>query len=137
MEVHHHPHVEKKNFKEYFLEFIMIFLAVTMGFIAESIRETITENKAASDYASSLVQDLKKDTAQLNYEMYEINFVSARIDTFINLVQTKKINELPGGIWYYYGRFGTRLLRFQSRNATPVNPVIANQVVKELEKKLL
>jgi len=25
MEVHHHPHVEKKNFKEYFLEFIMIF----------------------------------------------------------------------------------------------------------------
>jgi len=119
MEVHHHPHVEKKNFKEYFLEFIMIFLAVTMGFIAESIRETITENKAASDYASSLVQDLKKDTAQLNYEMYEINFVSARIDTFINLVQTKKINELSGGIWYYYGRFGTRLLvPFQSRNAT-------------------
>jgi hypothetical protein len=30
MEVHHHPHVEKKNFKEYFLEFIMIFLAVTL-----------------------------------------------------------------------------------------------------------
>ena len=29
MEVHHHPKVEKKNFKEYFLEFIMIFLAVT------------------------------------------------------------------------------------------------------------
>jgi cell division protein FtsB len=38
MEVHHHPHVEKKNFKEYFLEFLMIFLAVTMGFFAESIR---------------------------------------------------------------------------------------------------
>jgi len=39
MEVHH-PHVEKKRFKEYFLEFIMIFLAVTMGFFAETIRET-------------------------------------------------------------------------------------------------
>jgi hypothetical protein len=39
MEVHHHPHVEKKNFKEYFLEFLMIFLAVTMGFIAENMRE--------------------------------------------------------------------------------------------------
>ncbi|HEY2727323.1 MAG TPA: hypothetical protein VGI61_09135 [Parafilimonas sp.] len=25
MEVHHHPHVEKKNFKEYFLEFIILF----------------------------------------------------------------------------------------------------------------
>ncbi len=32
MEVHHHPQVEKKNFKEYFLEFLMIFLAVTLGF---------------------------------------------------------------------------------------------------------
>ena len=43
MEVHHHPHVEKKNFKEYFLEFLMIFLAVTIGFFAENIREHITE----------------------------------------------------------------------------------------------
>jgi hypothetical protein len=32
MEVHYHPNVEKKNFKEYFLGFLMIFLAVTMGF---------------------------------------------------------------------------------------------------------
>ncbi len=118
MEVHHHPHVEKKGFKEYFLEFIMIFLAVTMGFIAESIREKITESTAAGDYALSLTQDLKKDTAQLNYDIGEMNFVSARIDTFITLVQTKQIKELPGGTWYYYGRFGTRLLRFQSENAT-------------------
>src|SRR6516162_8745575 len=44
MEVHHHPKVEKKNFKEYFLEFLMIFLAVTMGFFAENIREKITDN---------------------------------------------------------------------------------------------
>jgi hypothetical protein len=27
MEVHHHPHVEKKNLKEYILAFLMIFLA--------------------------------------------------------------------------------------------------------------
>jgi hypothetical protein len=118
MEVHHHPQVEKKNFKEYFLEFIMIFLAVTLGFIAESIRESIMENKVANENAYFLVQDLKKDTAQLNNDTQEMNFVSARIDTFINLVQTKRINELPGGTWYYYGRFGSRLLRFQSRNAT-------------------
>jgi hypothetical protein len=39
MEVHHHPHVEKKNFKEYFLEFSMIFLAVMLGFFAENLRE--------------------------------------------------------------------------------------------------
>ena len=49
MEVHHHPHVEKKNFKEYFFEFVMIFLAVTMGFFAESLREhLITTRKKKS-----------------------------------------------------------------------------------------
>src|SRR5215471_5281072 len=45
MEVHHHPHVEKKRFKEYFLEFLMIFLAVTLGFFAENIREHFAEKK--------------------------------------------------------------------------------------------
>ena len=46
MEVHHHPNVEKKNFKEYFLEFLMIFLAVTLGFFAENIRENSLHAKA-------------------------------------------------------------------------------------------
>ena len=50
MEVHHHPHVEKKNFKEYFLEFLMIFLAVTMGFFTENIREHFAEKKTTQQY---------------------------------------------------------------------------------------
>jgi hypothetical protein len=38
MEVHHHPHVEKKNFKEYFLEFLTIFLGnVIIGKRLENI----------------------------------------------------------------------------------------------------
>jgi len=48
MEVHHHPKVEKKNFKEYFLEGLMIFLAVTLGFFAETMRETIVENNGSN-----------------------------------------------------------------------------------------
>ena len=58
MEVHHHPKVEKKKFKEYFFEFIMIFLAVTMGFFAETIRENITEHRRAKEFAESMLQDL-------------------------------------------------------------------------------
>jgi hypothetical protein len=46
MEVHHHPHVEKKSFKEYLLEGLMIFVAVTMGFFAE----TILINALKKDY---------------------------------------------------------------------------------------
>ncbi|SRR6185312_6903155 len=65
MEVHHHPHVEKKNFKEYFLEFIMIFLAVTLGFFAENIRERISDHNKEREYMKSIVQDLKSDTTEL------------------------------------------------------------------------
>src|SRR5882762_10395927 len=45
MEVHHHPNIEKKNFKEYLLEGLMIFLAVTLGFFAESLRENIANHE--------------------------------------------------------------------------------------------
>lgn len=66
MEVHHHPQVEKKNFKEYFLEFLMIFLAVTLGFFAESLREHINDHAKSEQYIQSLVEDLESDTARLN-----------------------------------------------------------------------
>ena len=66
MEVHHHPHVAKKNFKEYFLEFLMIFLAVTLGFIAENIREHINESAQGKQYIQSLIEDLESDTARMN-----------------------------------------------------------------------
>ena len=59
MEVHHHPHVEKKGFKEYFLEFVMIFLAVTLGFFAENIRERIKDSEQGEQYIQSLVEDLE------------------------------------------------------------------------------
>jgi hypothetical protein len=66
MEVHHHPEVEKKGFKEYILEGLMIFLAVLMGFIAENIRESITEHKRTAEFAQSYYESIKKDTAQLH-----------------------------------------------------------------------
>ena len=64
MEVHHHPHVEKKNFKEYFLEFLMIFLAVTMGFFAEQIREHFVDNAKVKQYMKEIVENLKYDTTR-------------------------------------------------------------------------
>jgi len=75
MEVHHHPHVEKKNFKEYFLEFLMIFLAVTLGFFAENIRENYVEHKSAREYASLLIEDLATDTVELNRAAHVQNLI--------------------------------------------------------------
>jgi hypothetical protein len=85
MEVHHHPTVEKKNFKEYFLEFLMIFLAVTMGFIAENIREHITEHRNANVLAQSLFEDVKKDTASLHFL---IAFSTKKINAADSLLAT-------------------------------------------------
>ena len=70
MEVHHHPHVEKKNFKEYFLEFLMIFLAVTMGFIAENIREHYTEKNDAREYLESYRDELLQELSVFSVYMH-------------------------------------------------------------------
>lgn len=66
MEVHHHPHVGKKKFKEYLLEGLMIFLAVTMGFFAESLRENITKHEKEHHLMEMLVEDLKVDIPELD-----------------------------------------------------------------------
>jgi len=70
MEVHKHPHhvTHKKKWLEYILEFLMIFLAVFLGFIAENIREVSIEQKRAGEYAQLLYDELKKDTANLNFD---------------------------------------------------------------------
>lgn len=72
MEVHHHPHVEKKNFKEYFLEFLMIFLAVFLGFVAENIREHSVERQKEKEYIKSMVEDLKTDSAFLELSINKL-----------------------------------------------------------------
>ncbi len=69
MEVHHHPNVEKKNFKEYFLEFLMIFLAVTMGFFAETIREGISEDSKAKELAESLYKEVYADSISMQNKL--------------------------------------------------------------------
>ena len=72
MEVHHHPHVEKKRLKEYFLEFLMIFLAVTLGFFAENLRESQVQKDTAGKYVESFYEDLKTDTARMsNYTDFD------------------------------------------------------------------
>ncbi|MDE3184624.1 MAG: hypothetical protein KGM16_14490 [Bacteroidota bacterium] len=65
MEVHHHPHVEKKNFKEYFLEFLMIFLAVTLGFFAENLREHFVNKDKEYQYMASFYEDFSADESHL------------------------------------------------------------------------
>lgn len=93
MEVHHHPHVEKKNFKEYFLEFLMIFLAVTLGFFAENVREHFDEEKTTKQYLEDFRQELLQNKDM--YQRYD-SFFAQKIpaaDSLIKIFINKKEND--------------------------------------------
>ncbi|MEO6613823.1 MAG: hypothetical protein ABIT05_13610 [Chitinophagaceae bacterium] len=84
MEVHHHPHVKKKPFKEYFLEFLMIFLAVTMGFFAESYREHLVNKEIEKRNIETFISNVQKDSANL---IAAINFNQDKIKLIDSLVK--------------------------------------------------
>jgi hypothetical protein len=111
MEVHHHPHVEKKNFREYFLEFLMIFLAVTMGFLAESLRENMGDKEKEKEYISSLISNLKQDTATLNSSIYENTKKSKGLDSLV-LLSFKDLSQ-PANRQQLY-RYTSKYVSFYS-----------------------
>src|SRR5271154_6029622 len=110
MEVHHHPQVEKKSFKEYFLEFLMIFLAVTLGFFAENIREYFSDKEKERKFVQTLYHDLKDDTADLNGSIPFWENQIKRIDTLRSEVKkgdhmnTKVANIMATRV-RFYGNF--------------------------------
>src|SRR3954471_20182236 len=92
MEVHHHPHPGKKNFKEYFLEFLMIFLAVTLGFFAENFREYLHDKRATNENMQSLIEDLKSDTTMFSSVLTLNKYSASMIDTLVDMLDNKSTN---------------------------------------------
>ena len=126
MEVHHHPNVEKKNFKEYFLEFLMIFLAVTMGFFAESLRENISRHEKEKQLMIMLVEDLKNDMQKLDSSIQKNTLKISSLDTLRKLIyQSKEIKLADTVTWkmYYIFRiYGANTFPFvpNTKNAEPI-----------------
>ena len=104
MEVHHHPHVEKKSFKEYLLEGLMIFVAVTMGYIAENVRENITDNHKEREYMISMLSDLEKDTLSLDQAVAINKLLILGTDSTINYLSRASNNEENAklGLMYFF-----------------------------------
>ncbi len=118
MEVHAHAHTPRKKWTHYFWEFLMLFLAVFCGFLAEYQLEHTIEKQREKQYARTLYEDIKTDTAALKAAINNNLYITSRIDTFRIFVQTKTINSIPAGGWYYYGRFGTRYFHIPFQDAT-------------------
>jgi hypothetical protein len=117
MEVHHHPEVEKKSFKEYLLEGLMIFVAVTMGFIAENLREHISDQSKAKEYIISIKKDMIADTEALNIWIPNLFEKVNDFDSLISLLQAP-VNTTRGSDMYYYARLSTRSRIFTASNNT-------------------
>jgi hypothetical protein len=94
MEVHHHPQVEKKKFKEYFFEFLMIFLAVTMGFFAETIRESISEDSKAKELAESLYAEVYSDSINMQNKINMRLEKEDQMNYFRNYVLDSSLTDL-------------------------------------------
>jgi len=100
MEVHAHSHTERKKWTHYFWEFFMLFLAVTLGFLVENQREHYIEHKREVEYVSTMIEDLKEDTASFNW-LIKINSNSnEKIDTLIALLKGNERNTSAKKIYY-------------------------------------
>jgi hypothetical protein len=118
MEVHAHSHTERRKWLHYFWEFFMLFLAVTLGFLVENQREHYIEHERAKVYARSMLTNLETDTAELNQITFRGEFAVKYLDSFLQLVTTSEIDQIPTGKLYWYGLWGGYIRGFEPNDAT-------------------
>jgi hypothetical protein len=119
MEVHHHPHVEKKGFKEYLLEAFMIFVAVTMGFFAESLRENLYNREREKEYISSLIDNLEQDEKTLVRTISDNEKKVDGLDSLLSLTYQDLANPVTRQLLYTYcQKYVSYYSGFSSNDAT-------------------
>lgn len=134
MEIHHHPQVKEKRFKEYFLEFLMIFLAVTLGFIAENLREHIKDNKEIHENIQSVLADLESDVTHFNAMLDMDIYGYSASDSLISLLHqdisnTQKI--------YFYARVATANVGYFYTNSKTFDQMKAAGILKLVRPRSL
>ncbi len=118
MEVHHHPHTERKKFKHYLFEFFMLFLAVFCGFLAEYQLEHVIEHQKEKQYIESLISDLQDDVKSLDLQIDDEHRGIGELDSLIYLLNDAGLAKQKGDDLYYFGRMGPRSKPFSNNNRT-------------------
>jgi hypothetical protein len=117
MEVHHHSHTPGKRWTHYLWEFLMLFLAVTLGFFVENQREHYIEHKREKQFISTMVEDLKSDTAQLTETIAYKKSKEKMLDSLITYLSRGEYQKYGNDI-YYYARNVTRPQYFSPNDRT-------------------
>jgi hypothetical protein len=107
MEVHAHTHTPRKKWAHYFWEFLMLFLAVFCGFLAEYQLEHTIEHNREKQFITTLIEDLKSDTAQLTQVIAYKKRREIMGDSLIMILSSAD-HEKHGSDTYYYARNLTR-----------------------------
>ena len=115
MEVHHHAHTSRKKWTHYFWEFFMLFLAVTAGFFVENQREHYIEHKRERQFITTMIEDLKSDTAQLALNIAYRRTREIMCDSLIVCIND---HQRRGNETYYYARNLSRPQYFATNNRT-------------------
>jgi hypothetical protein len=101
MEVHHHPHTERKKWTHYLWEFLMLFLAVFCGFLAEYQLEHKIEKDREKQFIQTMVADLKSDTAQLAEIILYENHREIMVDSLIELLSGSDHKKFGSDIYFF------------------------------------
>ena len=117
MDVHAHTHTERKKWTHYLWEFLMLFFAVTLGFLVENQREHYIEHNREKQFISTMVEDLKSDTAQLSETIAYKKSKEKMLDSLIIYLSRPEYQKYGNDI-YYYARNVTRPQYFSPNDRT-------------------
>ena len=117
MEVHRQPHTIRKKWTHYVWEFFMLFLAVFCGFLAEWQLERTIEHQREKQFVRSLVEDLKRDTAQVRFYRRYIRIVLSYCDSVQSCIGNSDILKNSNS-FYNYSRELARFTRYYPTDRT-------------------
>ena len=117
VDVHHHSHTKRKKWTHYLWEFFMLFLAVFCGFLAEWQLEKTIEHQREKQFIHSLVEDLKRDTAQLALYIRFNKSILKYCDSAQNLIANTDIFKNSNSFYDYCSELA-RFMRYYPTDRT-------------------
>jgi hypothetical protein len=94
-------HNPRKTPKDYFFDFFMLFLAVTLGFFVNNLNENFSERQREKQYMTSLINDLRIDTAEIRDIQSSIAIRIAGIDSLMDILGNKDQKNFINNLYYY------------------------------------
>jgi hypothetical protein len=108
----------RKGPKDYFFDFFMLFLAVTLGFFVNNLSENLSERQREKQYMTSLINDLKIDTVQIQEIHSSIKSQIAGIDSLMKILENRDQPGFINNLYFYSFKYLNSAVFFTSSDRT-------------------